>query len=347
MKNCILTVCLLLLPFLTMAQEAAQIIQTSLKDVQMAMHLTDFQRLHPKAEGDVTMPIDPGVLLTETVGKGGIKSIDYYFQTAAALPLYRIEVQFEDNARKDKAAKALFGKPNHPNGQADYWLLYRGENDYLTVAFAMNEVITFLAATTNALLQDDLFNALADAENVDLRLNKSAKRIPIIYNGNDYVKAMGEIIDTDTKIGSSILQMPTIFPNAEKQEPLFDFRNEYLLKVNRGGLQTVTFTYDTDDEQPLYEIIYEFESADTLLEMSKSFDAPDSPRHPTEKNTWLLNVDQNNVTYLLWIYENKVIIAANLPKTEFVDSEMFKLPKVFVEQFRAAQKAAAEKAGEK
>jgi hypothetical protein len=346
MKNLISSVFFALLPFCIMAQDATQIIKTSLKDVQMAMHLADFQRLHPKAEGDVTMPGDAGVLLTETVGKGGIKSIDYYFQTAAALPLYRIEVQFEDNDRKDKAAKALFGKPNHPK-IADYWLIYKGENDYITVVFALNEVMTFLAATTDALLQDDLFINLEDVKNVDLRINKSAKRIPIIYNGNDYVKAMGEIMDTDTKIGSSILQMPTIFPNAEKQEPLFDFRNEYLLKVNRGGLQTVTFTYDTNDEQPLYEIIYEFESADTLLEMSKGFDAPDSPRHPTEKNTWLLNVDQNNVTYLLWIYENKVIIAANLPKTEFEDASMFKLPKDFVEQFHVAQKAAAEKAGEK
>ncbi len=360
MKNIALLLFCLLLSFITVAQEAAQIVKKNLKEVQMLMHLEDFMALHPLAMVADANENAGVIVLSESIKEGGIEAMNYYFQTMADIPLYRVEIQFDDSKRPEKTANALFGKPNHPNGISSCWLVYGGDENVFTlgfkrptVAFAMDSTLTIWTGIDEPMLTDYLFSSIKNAPSVDLRLNKTtAKQPPVNYNAKDYAdmltKAIAMTQNGDYPIGTPLKKIATVLPDALEMPAFSKLKTDYIFYVKRGGLQSISLSHDNDEAKPLYELTFTFANADTLRQLAATLDQwTNGARHPNADNTWILDIRNNNVIYMIQIDKAAVYIAANLPNSEYVGSPLFELPKTFIEQFRATKKAAAEQADKK
>jgi hypothetical protein len=119
----------------------------------------------------------------------------------------------------------------------------------------------------------------------------------------------------------------------KKEKNLLDFREEYILKVNEKGLKEVTFYFDKDGEKPLYELIYEFENADSVEVLLNAAFGPAS--HPRLAEHWILSINDQNVAFMIWRFENKIIMAANLPDTELADEYSFQFDQAFIDEMHA------------
>jgi hypothetical protein len=113
------------------------------------------------------------------------------------------------------------------------------------------------------------------------------------------------------------------FP-VKKVDSGFDFRQEYYRAVQEKGMLGISYIFDMDGNKPLYEVIFEFEDADTLealltVELGLA-------SHPTLANHWLLSKSADGAVSMLWYFNNKIVIAANLPDTEFAHEPSFDVP---------------------
>ena len=145
------------------------------------------------------------------------------------------------------------------------------------------------------------------------------------YTTTDYGEMFASI---NTKAPATIAMSLDTFLSrklpVKKMNSSFDFRQEYSRKVEERGLRSVSYIFDTDDDKPLYEIIYEFENADTLAALMETDMGPSN--HPTLADHWILGKGANGAVSLLWYFNNKIVIAANLPHTELESDASFQLP---------------------
>jgi hypothetical protein len=109
-----------------------------------------------------------------------------------------------------------------------------------------------------------------------------------------------------------------------------DFRQEYYRAINEKGMRGISYIFDLDGEKPLYELIFEFENADTLLALMTASLGPSD--HPTLADHWLINKSASGVVSLLWLFDTKIVIASNLPGTEFETETSFDVPDEFFVQ---------------
>lgn len=117
----------------------------------------------------------------------------------------------------------------------------------------------------------------------------------------------------------------------KKEKSGLDFRTEYVYEVHENGLNALTLYFDKDHHDPLYEIILDFENADTLEALCKKDLGPGN--HPRLEEHWILNLTPEGLAFILWRFENKLIMAANLPDTEFADDYTFQLDQAFIDDF--------------
>jgi hypothetical protein len=152
------------------------------------------------------------------------------------------------------------------------------------------------------------------------------------------IEDYGTIFLSTTEIGFKLTMAQKdalqLSKNLKKEKNLLDFREEYTLKVNEKGLKEVTFYFDKDGEKPLYELIYEFENADSVeILMNAAFGAAN---HPRLAEHWVISINDQNVAFMIWRFENKIIMAANLPETELADEYSFQFDQAFIDAMRQA-----------
>lgn len=104
------------------------------------------------------------------------------------------------------------------------------------------------------------------------------------------------------------------------------FRDEIVEKVGKNNLEQITYYFDKDGDKLLYEIIIEFSDEPTRQAAAEKLLG--APNHPEMADHWIAGVS-NNVVNIAWAFNNKLVIAANLPGTEWTDDPMFKLPEGF------------------
>lgn len=155
------------------------------------------------------------------------------------------------------------------------------------------------------------------------------------YTCEDYSQAIVDIFDSGIKIGMTADSIPQLLPKAKLQPVVFDFKEEYLLQSNNNGLKDVTFVCDKNGDKPLYEIIFQFDNADTTRKFTEMLFGP--PNHPTLEDYWVIAINGKNAVSLVWTFNNKLVVACNLPGTEMEDSEDFMLSDEFIAAFNGTE----------
>jgi hypothetical protein len=147
----------------------------------------------------------------------------------------------------------------------------------------------------------------------------------------NYGEAFGVVGTLGLKLDDSRITATSANEHLVKSETSFDFRDEYTLEVNQNGLQNITFYFDKDNHAPLYELILEFEDADTLAALCE-IDLGAS-NHPRLEDHWIMNLSPEGVAFIMWRFENKIIMAANLPDTELAGDYTFEFDQEFINNF--------------
>ena len=156
-----------------------------------------------------------------------------------------------------------------------------------------------------------------------------------IHTCEDYALKITEIFESGMKITMPSDSINIIFPKAKKSPQSDDTREEYVLKIENGGMQKATFMFDPDDKKQLFEAIFDFENADSTQHLAELMFG--KPTHPTLDNHWILaisNGDNNShIVSLAWVYENKLVVASNLPNTDLENDDDFKFSDEFIEKW--------------
>lgn len=155
------------------------------------------------------------------------------------------------------------------------------------------------------------------------------------YSCDDYSQAIVDFFDSGIKIGTPYDSIPLLLPAAVAQRSGFDFKEEYVYTSGRNGLKEVTIVCDSDGDKPLYEVIFEFDNADSTRELAWLMFG--DPNHPQLDDYWVLGVAGENAVSLAWTFNNKLVIACNLPGTEMEDSEDFILSDEYIAKFNGTE----------
>ena len=147
----------------------------------------------------------------------------------------------------------------------------------------------------------------------------------------DYSKAFDIMGTLDLKVDLSQEAILKSTKGLKKEKSGLDFRTEYTYEVRENGLNSLTLYFDKDHHHPLYEIIMDFENADTLEALCKKDLGPGN--HPSLEEHWIMNLTQEGLAFILWRFENKLVMAANLPDTEFADDVTFQFDQTFIDEF--------------
>jgi hypothetical protein len=104
------------------------------------------------------------------------------------------------------------------------------------------------------------------------------------------------------------------------------FRTEAIDSINQSGLSNITYFFDAEGNAPLYEFIVEF--ADDRIRREAAFEMLGPANYPGEADQWVIDINDSTAT-IAWAFDNKLVVATNLAGTEWVGSDLFKLPKNF------------------
>lgn len=351
------------LPLLVKAQTIAldKSVISLLKEVQMGMSLADFKKLKPNAVEAGSS--DYRFVFEEKTKYKAIPLLTYYLDKDGNQPYYEVIIDFDNEATLEKVSKKLFGEQNHPTDKK-YWVVYKGTEGFLTVAWTYNSSLIISGRIpTGEYYNDEMYTLTEGFADVDMRINKSDIFKPVntivkpkknvekpnkieetpsgTYTCEDYAKELSVVFESGIKIKTPADSIRFLLADAKKQASSFDFKEEYRLKIGRNGAENVTFVCDKDGNKPIYEVIFEFDNADSTRQLAEMMFG--APTHPVLDNHWVLGIGENNAVSLAWTYENKLIIATNLPDTEFENEEDFKLSEEFIKKFNGVEDKPADK----
>jgi hypothetical protein len=92
------------------------------------------------------------------------------------------------------------------------------------------------------------------------------------------------------------------------------FRSEVVLGFDDPTLKTVTYYFDKEGIEPLYEVIIEYQSEQQRDQVAKKLFK--SPNHP--EGQWRYRT-RDGLEIWAWTFQNKLIIASPLPGTEWAN----------------------------
>jgi hypothetical protein len=347
MKSTAIISIILFLPFFLVAQNSTTIkeIEKILGDVPMGLPLATFLEKHPNAA--LLESTDYRVEYTENSIEKGIKEITYYFGQEDNKPFYEVIVELADESLREEVSKKFFGEFNHPT-IPQHWVLYKGDKDYLTVAWTYEAKFIYAGMVPKtSYFNDSMFDIADDFPKADKRIIKSKnphfnpsdeaqpnnkKEEELNRNENDsytiddYNQALEIFFASNVRLTMPTEELLPLFPELTLNKKSPAFRNEYTVPVNNKGLKQIQFYTTTKEDNPLYEVIFEFENPDTVLLLAELMFA--GLHHPRLENHWVLNIGEKNdndlhAVSLAWVYDNRLILAGNLPNSELETQESF------------------------
>jgi hypothetical protein len=347
---------MILLPFFLAAQSVPthKAVEKILQDVPMAMPLSDFLKRHTNATLDATS--DTRVEYIEK-GTNGIKELTYYFGGEGKKPFYEVIIEFDDEVLRASVGKKLFGEFNHPTNENN-WVVYKGDKDYLTVGWIYEAKIIYAGKVPNTgYFEDKMFDIKSSFKNIDTRISKKNNAQPIeneevkpeetttdevapeadlMNTVEGYGKELSAVLESNFKLKTTADSLKYFFPSIKMDKNSPDFRNEYALPINKNGLKQVDFYSVKKGNKGVYEVIFEFENADTVMRLAELMFP--NINHPILENHWVLNIEDKsdnglNLVSMAWVYENRMILAVNLPNSELEKEESFKLSDEYIADF--------------
>ncbi|MEI6410020.1 MAG: hypothetical protein WCR52_11595 [Bacteroidota bacterium] len=127
-------------------------------------------------------------------------------------------------------------------------------------------------------------------------------------------------------LGTSKAEFVRQKPTINRFDDKMGFRLETTETVGIDGLESVTYYFDMDGEQPLYELILAFSTEALRTAVTEKMFGP--ANYPNKPDHWILGAE-NGVISIGWSSGPSYSIAANIPFTEWYGDEMFKLPSGF------------------
>lgn len=104
------------------------------------------------------------------------------------------------------------------------------------------------------------------------------------------------------------------------------FRDEVVETIGKNGLSNITYYFDADGDRMLYEFIVGFSDGTVRAEAAETMFGPSN--YPGRPDYWIAGA-QDNIVSLIWAFDSKIVIAANLPGTEWDGDAMFTIPEGF------------------
>jgi hypothetical protein len=357
MKTIFVMPMMILLPFFLAAQSLPthKVVENIMKEIPMGMPLNDFKKARPNANPDGEL--GDRVEYVEKFDRDGIKEITYYFTGENKKPFYEVIIELDNQDLRATVAKKFFGEFNHPK-EENHWVIYKGAKDYLTVGWIYESKIIYAGNVPNSGYYDsEMFKSLANFKDIDKRINKNGNVQPVENEEvkpeetqteeaepeavlpntvNGYSKELATIFESNFKLKMTSDSLKHLFPNVNTVKNTPDFRNEFTVPVNKNGVKELTFYGIKNGNKGVYEVIFEFENADTLIRLAEMMFS--NVNHPSLENHWILNVapKMDNGLYLVsmaWVYENRMILAINLPNSEWEKDENFQFTDEFVDAY--------------
>ena len=152
-----------------------------------------------------------------------------------------------------------------------------------------------------------------------------------LHTTADYAKAFGILNSLGGKMDMSLSDALKSMKGLKKVKGSPDFRTECTYAVNENGLKALTFYFDKDKKEPLYEMIMEFEDADSLAAFCAADLGPST--HPRLEEHWIMSVTEEGLAFIVWRFENKLVMASNLPDTELAEDYTFQFDQDFITKF--------------
>lgn len=139
------------------------------------------------------------------------------------------------------------------------------------------------------------------------------------------IAVLGETLGA-AQLGTAEAGFYELKPGLPAPDSLMGFRHETVEKVGKDGITGITYYFDADGERLLYEIIIEFADAKLRADAAEMMFGP--ANHPERPDCWIAGAHENVVS-LIWAFDSKIAIAANLPGTEWDGDAMFSIPEGF------------------
>jgi hypothetical protein len=358
MKTFFVMPMMILLPFFLAAQSLPtyKVVENIMKEIPMGMPLEDFKTIRTNAnpEGGLGDRME----YVEKFDRDGIKEITYYFAGKnSTKPFYEVIIELENEDLRATVGNKLFGEFNHPENK-DHWVIYKGLKDFWTVGWIYESKVIYTGKVPNSgYCDDDIFKTITNFKDTDKRINKNNNAQPVENEEvkpeeaktdesveeevlpntvNGYGKELTTIFETNFKLKMTSDSLKYLFPDVKLAKNAPDFRNEFTVPVNKNGCKELTFYGVKNSTKGVYEVIFEFENADTLMRLAELMFP--NITHPSLENHWILNVapKMDNGLYLVsmaWVYENRMILAINLPNSEWEKDENFQFTDEFVDAY--------------
>ncbi|MEL6559088.1 MAG: hypothetical protein AAFQ94_12945 [Bacteroidota bacterium] len=116
------------------------------------------------------------------------------------------------------------------------------------------------------------------------------------------------------KMGMSLSDFKARFKDAKPAEEEYDFREVYLLEAVHSEITSFVLYFDADGNKPLYEIMVVYR--DNQLAKRSANTLFGDPNY--EEKEW--KVLRKKQIFWSWVYQEKLILVANIPDTEWSDS---------------------------
>lgn len=139
------------------------------------------------------------------------------------------------------------------------------------------------------------------------------------------IQALGQSMQS-LSLGSGMADFYGIKNSLPRPDSTMGFRYEVVETVGKDGLKGITFYFDADGDKMLYEFIVEFADEAVRVEACDKMFGP--ANYPDRPDHWIVGA-QDNIVSLVWAFDNKIVIAANLPGTEWDGDAMFTIPEGF------------------
>lgn len=159
-----------------------------------------------------------------------------------------------------------------------------------------------------------------------------AQNTPNVVN---YGQSLSQLMDYGFDIGIPLKETQKNIPNLKKSKNSPD-QEEYHSELELTGMNSLDCFFSNKGKKLLYKFVMNYENADTLEAFCKLAFGQFTP-HPVLADNWVLNIDDNGIISLIWRFENKLIVASNLPDSDIREDFMFSLDEDFIAAYRKAQ----------
>jgi hypothetical protein len=108
-----------------------------------------------------------------------------------------------------------------------------------------------------------------------------------------------------------------------------DFRVVLEEKINNNKIVDITYYFDNEGDKPFYEAIIEFDNAGTRDAVADKLYGKFN--HPKKEDHWVVYKGNKGFLTVAWTYEARLIYSGYVPKTEYVNDEMYNIPASFAD----------------